>query len=242
MIECPIYMVSPDALATPTTPPKDDSACGCNCGYVQYESLIPYLAEIKDSLNLTPNNAVEFEFKLREQIAEISRLFDTAAGVTQGFFSKAHYRTTKVYSTNDGKYIRVPPHIASTLEVRTLDDILIDSSNYSFQDEHLVYMPCEEHIECGCSNVCGNDRSASPLKWPDKCYKITAKWGSQCADLAVQMAIRDYLIERYRMQDPIVQLANGISTQRRFMVPHSWETYLRNFKAKREIFSNFAIA
>lgn len=241
MIECPIYL-NTDITTTASPLPKDDVACGCNCGYIQYESLIPYLAEIRDSLNLDQNQSIEFEFKLREQVAEISRLFDSAAGVTQGYFSKAHYRTTKLYSTNGGKYIKVPLHIAGTLEVRTLDDVLIDSSNYSFQDEHLIYMPCEDHIECGCSDICGNDRLSAPIKWPSTCYKITAKWGRECADLAVQMAVRDYLIERYRMQDPVIQLANGISVQRRFQVPHSWETYLRNFRSKREIFSNFAIA
>ena len=241
MIECPIYL-NTSTTAITSAPPRDDAACGCNCGYIQYESLIPYLAEIKDSLNFKPENAIEFEFKLREQIAEISRLFDSAAGVTQGYFSKAHYRTTKVYTANGSKYIKVPPHLQGSLEVRTLDDVLIDSSNYSLQDEHLVYMPCAEHVECGCDDVCGNFKSTTPVKWPNSCYKITAKWGSECADLAVQMAVRDYLIERYRMQDPVIQLANGISLQRKFMVPHSWETYLRNFRAKREIFSNFAIA
>lgn len=242
MIECPIYISTTGTTTEPTPPSKDDAVCGCNCGYIQYESLIPYLAEINDSLHLDANKSTEFEFKLREQIAEISRLFDLAAGVTQGYFSKAHYRTTQIYTSNDSRYIRVKPHLSGTLEVRTLDDVLIDPSNYRYQDEHLIYMPCQEHITCGCSDTCGNVKLAVPQSWPDKCYKITAKWGNECADLAVQMAVRDYLIEKYRMQDPVIQLANGISIQRRFMVPHSWDTYLKNFKAKREIFSNFAIA
>lgn len=241
MIECPVYLnTSVSTTASPA--PRDDASCGCNCGYIQYESLIPYLAEINDSLNLTPNKAIEFEFKLREQIAEISRLFDSAAGVTPGYFSKAHYRTTHTYTSDGSRYIRVPAHLSGTLEVRTTADTLIDPALYSLKDGHLVYMPCSTHTNCGCTDVCGISTVNNPPAWPEKCYKITAKWGNECADLAVQMAIRDYLIERYRMQDPIVQLANGISVQRRFMVPHSWETYLKNFKAKREIFSNFAIA
>lgn len=241
MIECPIYL---NTTIDPVTsvPPKDDVVCGCNCGYIQYESLIPYLAEIRDSLNLNPNQAIDFEFKLREQIAEISRLFDLSAGVTPGYFSKAHYRTTTVYTSNNSRFIRIKPHISSTLEVRTLDDVLIDPSNYTYKDEHLIYMPCSEHLECGCDDTCGNVKLTSPQKWPNSCYKITAKWGSECSDLAVQMAVRDYLIEKYRMQDPVIQLANGITLQRKFMVPHSWDTYIKNFKAKREIFSNFAIA
>jgi hypothetical protein len=44
------------------------------------------------------------------------------------------------------------------------------------------------------------------------------------------------------MEDPVVVLATGIPIQRTFRVPHSWEAYIRNFKAKRKIFSGYAIA
>jgi hypothetical protein len=242
MIDCPIYLNSASSTVTTSAPPQDDATCGCNCGYIQYESLIPYLAEIPDSLNLTPNKSTEFEFKFREQIAEISRLFDLSAGVTPGYFSKAHYRTTQTYTADGSKYIRVKPHLSGSLEVRTMDNEEVDPSTYSLRDEHLVFMPCEQHTNCGCTDVCGSWNSPLTRVWPDKCYQVTAKWGNECADLAVQMAVRDYLIERYRMVDPVIQLANGISIQRKFTVPHSWETYIKNFKAKREIFSNYAIA
>lgn len=241
MIECPAY-INTTLPTTTSAPPDDDAVCGCNCGYIQYESLIPYLAEIRDAQHLTPDKSIDFEFKLREQIAEISRLFDISAGVPPGYFSKAHFRTTQVYTSNNSKYIKVGPHLPQTLEVRTLDDVLVDPSTYTYQDEHLIFQPCEAHVACGCSDMCGNVRLTTPQAWPQRCYKITAKWGSECADLAVQMAVRDYLIEKYRMQDPVTQLANGISIQRKFMVPHSWNTYISNFKGKREIFSNFAIA
>lgn len=243
MIECPIYLVNASATTTPSTPPSSNAGCeGCNCGYLQYESLIPYLAEIRDSLNLTDERTVEFEFKLREQIVEISRLFDIAAGVTPGYFSKAHYYTTKIVPAKGTRFLKIPEFVPETLELRTMDDVLVSSTTYSYRDGHLVYRPCEEHISCGCSDSCGNQRVVKPLPWPESCYKVSAKWGKECADMAVQKAIRDYLIETYRLQDPVVQLANGITVQRTFRVPHSWDLYIKNFKDKRRIFSNFAIA
>jgi hypothetical protein len=240
MSDCPIYLVTPGTEAVPS-PVEDAPTCkGCNCGYIQYEALIPYLAEIRDSLGMSPDKAIDLEFKLREQILEISRLFDMDAGVEQGYFSKAHTCTTK-RTVSSGKYMKIPPHIEGTLEVRTMDDILLDSSLYTYKDGHLIYQPCEEHIKCGCSDSCGNNRVTYEAPWPDKCYKVRAKWGSECSEMAVQMAVRDYLIERYRMQDPVVQSATGITFQRKFAVPHSWSTFIRNFKEKRKIFSNFAV-
>ncbi len=242
MTDCPIYLVLPGTVSAPS-PMEDEGGCsGCACGYLQYESLIPHLKEIRDSLNLTDERSVDFEFKLREQIVEISRLFDIAAGVRSGFFSKAHYSTTKVVTSNGTRYLKVPDHVAGSLEVRNVEDVLLDPIYYEFRDNHLVYMPCTKHSTCGCTSTCGTRNYRKVQEWPDACYKIRAKWGSECADLAVQKAIRDYLIETYRMQDPVIQLANGLSIQRKFQVPHAWEVYIKNFTDKRKIFSNFAIA
>src|SRR5690349_18227230 len=108
MIDCPIYLVTAGTQSTPSPAPPDDPSCaGCNCGYVQYESLLPYLKELRDSLNLTNDLSADFEFKLREQITEISRLFDVAAGVTPGYFSKAHYKTTKKVISKNSRYLKL---------------------------------------------------------------------------------------------------------------------------------------
>lgn len=243
MIDCPIYLSLPQEEAVVSTLQDDPTGCeGCNCGYVQYEGLIPYLAEIRDSLNLTGERSVDFEFKLREQVVEISRLFDIDAGVRPGFFSKAHYRTSKTVLSKGNRYIKIPDFVLGTLEVRTMDDEVIDPNTYEYRDNHLVWKPCQEHISCGCGSGCRESKLATFVQWPDSCYKVRAKWGKMCADLAVQRAVREYLIETYRMQDPVIQLANGITMQRKFQVPHSWTTYIKNFKDKKKIFSNFAIA
>lgn len=244
MIDCPIYYVMPgDSCGEQSAPVEDTPTCGgCNCGYVQYEGLVPYLKEINDSLSQDPDRAVELEFKLREQIVEISRLFDIDAGVSPGYFSKAHYRTSKIFTTNGTEYLKVPEHVAGTLEVRTLGDILIDSDSYTLDNGLLRFMPCQAHTRCGCVNACGNSKVSSPLPWPEGCYKVTARWGNECADLAVQKAVRDYLIEGYRVQDPVIAAATGLPISRTFREPHSWSTYIRNFKAKRRIFSQFAVA
>lgn len=244
MSQCPIYLINPDISSGDVSEPPDDSPCinCCNCGYIQYESLIPYLQEIKSSLKDDAGKAVEFEFKLREQILEISRLFDIEAGVTQGYFSKSHYQTTRVYATNGTKFIKVPDFVSGTLEIRTLDNVLLDSNSYGFKDGFVIYLPCSNHSSTWCSTGCGYPKSQTPVRWPDGCYKVTARWGRECSDMAVQMAVRDYLIEGYRVKDPVVEMVSGIPLTRRFTVPHSWNSYISNFHKKRALHSRFAFA
>lgn len=243
MIECPVYITVPSEDAVADPPVDDVVGCtSCNCGYIQYESLIPYLKEIRDAANITDEDHIDFEFKLRELIVEVSRIFDISAGVSPGYFSKAHYFTTRIYPTRGSRYMKIPEHVEGTLELRTLDDLVIDPSYYGYENNHLVFLPCYNTVNCQCTAGCGVEKSPTPIRWPDSCYKVSAKWGKECSDMAVQKAVRDYLIETFRMQDPVIQTANGISIQRRFTVPHSWEVYIKNFKDKRKIFSNFAIA
>lgn len=242
MIDCPIYYVIPGETGDPSPPVDDVVSCGgCNCGYLQYEELIPYLKEIRSKAKEDSEDYIQFEFRLRQQILEVSRLFDMEAGVQPGYFAKGHYKTTKVFATNNGKFIKIPEFILGTLEVRTLDDIIVDDSTYGFENQHLIYLPCVKHMNCVCNDGCDN-RSRYPMGWPDKCYQVSAKWGKDCADLAVKMAIRDYLIETYRLSDPIKVLAEGIPIQMTFRVPHSWESYMKNFKQRNKFFSQWAIA
>lgn len=243
MIDCPIFWIPPTPTGIADPPVDDVIACsGCNCGYLLYENLITYMPEIQDALKADAETYPDLEFKLREQIVEVSRLFDIDAGVEPGHFSKAHYKTTKIVTSNGSQYIRIPEFVDGTLEVRTLEDIVLDESTYAVENGHLVYYPCVQHVNCACTCSGEVSRPQRFLKWPNGCYKITARWGKTCSDFAVQRAIRDYLLEAYRMSDPIVTLANGIPVQRKFQIPHSWDAYIRNFKAKRRIFSEFAIA
>lgn len=243
MIDCPIYYVIPGDTGEQIPPEEDDVTCGgCNCGYLQYEELLPYLSDIKRKLKEDSEDYTQFEFRIRQQIVEVSRLFDMEAGVQSGYFAKGHYKTTKVFTTNGGKFIKIPEFVLGTLEVRTLDDYMVDKSTYAYENQHLIYLPCVEHKSCGCDTGCGNKKYSRSIAWPDKCYKITAKWGKECADFAVKMAVRDYLIETYRTQDPITVLASGLPFQATFRVPHSWETYMRNFKQRNKFFSQWAIA
>jgi hypothetical protein len=121
MIECPIFWI-PSTPTGPVDPPVDDiiNCVGCNCGYLLYENLITYMPEIQDALKADPENYPDLEFKLREQIVEISRLFDMDAGVSPGYFSKAHYKTTKIVAANGSRYIKIPDFVDDTLEVSLL--------------------------------------------------------------------------------------------------------------------------
>ncbi len=212
MTSCPTFYINPESSSGCATAPVDDFQCVdcCNCGYIQFESLLPYLKEIRSSLRDDIEQSSELEFKLRDQIIEISRLFDIETGVEPGYFSKAHYNTTQVFPTNGSKYIKIPNFVKDTLDVRTTSNHLLNSNSYGFQDGFLVYHPCSAHYECGCDDGCGNERTFTPQPWPDTCYKVTARWGKECADQAVQMAIRDYLIEGYRVKDPVIIAATGL--------------------------------
>jgi hypothetical protein len=243
--DCPIYFVNPsDLVGGVDTPPPDPTGCDniCNCGYIQFESLLPYLDEIKRIAKWDKEESDELEMRLREQIIEISRLFDIQAGVKPGFFTKAHFTTTQVFPTNGTRYIKIPDFVQGTMSVRTTDDHLLADGSWGIQDGFLVYLPCSQHITCGCSWGCTRRKSRRPRPWPAACYKVTARWGLECADMAVQMAIRDYLIETYRVQDPVVIAATGLPISRTFKLPYSWSSYVSNFRAKREIYSKFAFA
>ena len=245
MSDCLTFWVNPNDMGEGDNPPPENPpSCGgdCSCGYVQYESLIPYLKEINDALKTDPEKATELEFKLREKIVAISRLFDMEAGVEPGYFSKSHYQTTKLFATNGTRYIKIPPFVPGTLEVRTANNFLLNESLYAYSDGFLVYLPCMTHTSCSCSSSCGSKRTTQPQPWGDGCYYITARWGNECTDEAVKMAITDYLIEGYRVNDPVIVAATGLPVSRSFRAPHSWDAYITNFKAKRRVFSEFAIA
>lgn len=248
---CTIFWIDPNSLGDANNPPPDDPVtctdCNCYCGYLQYESLLPYLPEIRDSLKDDVEKSEEFEFRLREQIIEISRLFDIEAGVSPGYFTKSHFATTRLFNTlnSGGRYLKIPEFVPGTLEVRTNNNFLLSDTSYTYENGFLIYRPCTDtgHRRKGCSLNCGSRRcDPIPIHWPPGCYKITARWGKNCADYAVQMSVRDYLIATYRMSDPLKVLSTGLTVLTGFKVPHAWSTYITNFKAKRALFSQFAFA
>ncbi len=243
MTDCPIYWINPNSSSGCSLSPADETvACsGCNCGYIQFENLLPYLPELNLKYKENIDSFHELEFKLRQQIIEVSRLFDIEADVPSGYFSKAHYKTSKVFRSNNTKFLKIPDFVDS-VEVRTMDNQILDPNSYRYENQHLVYLPCKQHEACGCSTGCTNKRYVNPRPWPDTCYQITAKWGHECSPYAVQMAVRDFLIEHYRMGDPIKILASGISAERTFRLPYSWSTFIESFKKKRGFFSQFAVA
>ena len=245
MDNCPIYYSSGTAnLVTDPPPSPDIIGCehSCNCGYIQYENLIPYLSEIKDNLKDDPEKYTQFEFKLREQIIEVSRVFDIDAGVKAGYFTKSHYLSTKVYSTNGTRYLKIPEFVEGTLQVRNTANQIIPEEWYSYKDGYLVYLPCSKHSITGCDTSCSTKKRRKAVEWPEGCYQVTARWGKDCADLAVQRAVREYIIESYRVQDPVIVAATGLPVSRTFRVPHSWSTYVNNLKQKRSLYSRFAIS
>ena len=177
MNECPIYLTTTgDVSGTYSVVPETPVNCAscCNCGYLQYEALMPYLSEIKFLLkNPDQEQALELEFRLREQILEISRLFDMEAGVEPGYFSRAHYKTTKVFPTDRTKYLKIPEFVKGSLEIRTMSNYLLSENSYGFQDGYLVYKPCAQDTYCSRECGCGTKKRRKEEPWPDKCYKVT---------------------------------------------------------------------
>lgn len=261
MEECPIFLVNPsDVVGEVSTPPSEPTTCtkSCNCGYIQFENLLPYLDEIRTLAKWDREESDKLEMRLREQIVEISRLFDIQCGVNYGYFTKSHYQTTRVYPSDGTRYIKIPEFVDGTLEVRTMGNHVISPSTYGMRDGFLVHYPCTTHTLCscgyngclysGCGSSCDSNISLREARrrraqaWRQGCYQITARWGKDCSDMAVQMAVRDYLIETYRVQDPVVLASTGLPVSRTFRVPNAWSAYVSNFKAKRDLYSRFAFA
>ncbi len=91
---CYNYYEIPDKNLKPKILELNDSECSsckCYCGYIQYESLAPYMPKLTNNYTKDTDHIIT-EAKLREQIVEISRYFDVETNVEEGFYSKAHYK------------------------------------------------------------------------------------------------------------------------------------------------------
>ena len=219
---------------------SDCGKCGCHCGYIQYESLATDMPRLTNNYT-KDNDHILLEAKLRRQIIEISRLFDAATKVEDGFYSKAHYKVIKVIG-NGTSYLSIPDVVPESLELYTADGYLINPNTYIYKDGHIITNPCTSHSStCGCSNVCGQYNARSKLIGWNGCFQVKAKFGKECADYAVQMAVRDYLIEHNTFSDEKEVRFNGL-TPRPFREPHSWTTLVQKYLEGKRVNNYFGFA
>ena len=220
---------------------EDCNKCGCSCGYIQFESLVPYMDKLSNNYTQDDDH-IKLEAKIRQQIIEISRLLDLETQVLPGHYSEAHYSVIKLYG--DGtRYLKIPDFIEGTLELYTNDGYLINPNSYGYRDGFLIINPCNSHNNtCGCTNNCGYySVRKNPPGWKG-CLQAKAKFGSQCSNSVIHMAVRDYLIEHLTFSDIKLQVAEGITVARSFKVPNSWATVVKNNLQKRNFRNQFSFA
>jgi hypothetical protein len=242
---CVNYYIIPDEVTEPQFEPLEIETSGCSgychCGYIQYESLAPYMPRLTNNATKDEDHIL-LEARLRQQIVEISRLFDAETKVENGFYSKAHYKVIKLMG-NGSIYLSIPEFILNSLELYTQNGYLINPETYYYHDGYLVLKPCNNHSNnCGCSTNCGKyDRPTIQLGWTGS-FIAKAKFGKECADIAVQMAVRDYLIEHLTFADHKEVIINGYPIARSFRVPHSWATLVQKYIEGKKLHNYFGFA
>lgn len=239
---CTIFHIDPNEVETTLT--VDDECggeCKCSCGYIQFESLVPYFPQLSSNA-VQDDDYIVLEARLRQQIVEVSRLFDAETKVENGFYSKAHTKILKLYG-NGTRYLKIPDYVAGTLTLYNQSGVEIDSSSYGYKDGFLIYQPCVTHTStCGCTSQCGiYETSISPAGWKG-CLQAKANFGTECADYAVQMAVRAYIIEFNTFGDQKEATWQGYPVSRGFKVPHAWTTLVMKYCQKKSHFNQFAIA
>lgn len=220
---------------------ETSDTCSCHCGYILYESLAPYLTKLTNN-SIKDEDYIELETKLRQQIIEISRLFDVETKASPGTYSKSHYKVITIYG--DGtRYLKIPEFIPSTLELYTSDGYLINPQSYDYIDGYLVLNPCENHgSTCGCSSNCGiYEKRVGPPGW-NGCFQAKAKFGKECSDYAVQLAVRSYIIEYNTYGDVKETNFQGLPISRGFRLPHSWTTTVQKYLENKRSFNAFTFA
>lgn len=240
---CLQYYIIPEEVSDCEVLKLDSSECGdcnCHCGYIQYESLAPYMPKLTN--NYTKDEEyILLEAKLRQQIIEISRLFDAETKVEDGTYSKAHYKVAKLFG-DSSSYLKIPDFVSGSLELYTENGYLINPSTYLYRDGYIVLKPCSSHSSsCGCNKSCGiyNQPNFS-LGW-NGCFQAKAKFGKECADQAVQMAVRDFLIEHLTFSDEMEARFGGL-TPRPFRTPYSWTALVQKYLQTKTLHNLFAFA
>lgn len=216
-------------------------ACDCHCGYILYESLAPHMSKLmNDHTNDDDHNILEA--KLRQQIVEVSRMFDLETLAKPGEHSKAHYQIIKLFG--DGtRYLKIPEYVDGTLELYTKDGFIINPESYEYKDGFLILNPCINHTSsCGCVDSCGMYQKQNyPPGW-NGCLQARAKFGKECSDYAVQLAVRLYIIELNSYGEVRETNYQGLPISRGFKVPHAWDVAVRTYKDKKQSFNTFAFA
>lgn len=242
---CTLYHINPSDLENNLVQLKveesDCSTCGCQCGYIQFESLAPYMTKLLRHSTQDDDHII-LEARLRQQIVEISRLFDSETRVEPGFYSKAHYKLIKLYG-NGSSYLKIPDFVPGTLELYTENGYLINPKSYIYKDGMLITNPCSSHSPtCGCTLSCGIYQPTKiPAGW-NGCLQAKAKFGKSCADIAVQLAVRDYLIEHNTFGDIQEVMYKGLPIVRSFKVPHSWAVLTQTYREEKKLFNQFGFA
>lgn len=248
---CPIFQIAPQDLQQTLSVPQSviaaENKCSesCACGYLQYEQLIPYLPELRSLAKYDNAAGDELEGRLREQIVEISRFFDIDADAPPGYFSRAHF-DTKLLISNNTPYLRLEYFVPGTLTLYYGTN-LVEPTEFIYQSGFLIYSPCNLSFNNNCDTDCEMAGSTGRhtgmgLAWPAGCYTATARFGGECAEAAIQMAVREYLIESYRSQDPVAANAQGITYQRSMRVPYSWTKTVASVKQRIQSNRWFAIS
>lgn len=214
--------------------------CNCYCGYIQFESLVPYMPKLSNHYTKDEDHIIG-EAKLRQQIIEISRLFDAETRVEDGYYSKAHYKVIKLIG-NDTKYLSIPDFVKGTLELYNSGGYLINPETYEYRDSHLILNPCSFHSNtCGCSSSCGMYQKKTYDSGWQGCFQAKAKFGKECSDQAVQMAVRDFLIEHNTFSDEKEAKFAGL-VPRPFRVPYSWSSLVQKYSEGKRLYTYFGFA
>lgn len=215
--------------------------CSCDCGYLQFESLAPYMSKLSN-VNTREEDHINLEAKLRQQIVEVSRLFDVLTNSPQGSFSKAHYQIIKLYG-DGSRYLKIPKYIKGTLELYTGEGYKINENSYADIDGYLVLNPCSsKETSCGCTSNCGqHQKTILPAGWKG-CLQAKAKFGEDCSISAVRMAIRDYIIELNSFGDAKETNAQGLPVSRGFRAPYSWTSLIDELKRQKTFKNQFSFA
>lgn len=220
---------------------KNCDECNCNCGYIQYESLAPYLTKLSNN-NTGDGDHIILEAKLRQQIVEVSRLFDLETKVKPGTYLKGHTKVIKLYSDNT-RYLKIPDFVENSLELYTENKYLINSSSYAYENGFLILNPCMSHtLTCGCTNSCGMYKEANNnISWQG-CFLAKAIFGNECAPSEVQLAVRSYIIENNTYGDIKEVNFQGLPVSRGFRLPHSWSVAVQKYLEKKRKNNIFAFA
>lgn len=240
---CTLYHIDPsDIVETKCISIEDECTdCRCQCGYIQFESLTPYMTKLSNT-NTRDEDHINLEAKLRQQIVEVSRLFDLATKAEPGTYAKAHCKIIKLYG-NGSRYLKIPEFVDGTLELYTANGYLINSDSYGYKDGFLIQYPCENHgAACGCTNDCGNyPKQILGPAW-NGCFQAKAQFGKECADSAVQLAIKSYIIEYNTYGDVKETNFQGLPISRGFKVPHSWQVAVDKYLERKRQFNSFGFA